>query len=259
MTDPLSCDQYDEWLPGYVLNALTPEEATVTAAHLQTCARCQARLAAYESTIGRLGETVTLHEPPPELRRRLMAMVAADLAPRSAEPQALQPRWRHVWAPRWAWALTVANAILFLGAAWFAWQAWLTLPPGRPSWQQMAQALAAQRQALALLTEATSRRVMLNNGAQARGTLLLQSTTAQAVLIVQHLPPLPANRVYQLWLIRDGVRDNGGIFQVDEQGFGMLLIQAPHIFNVYQAAGITAEPAGGSPGPTSPRVIGGKL
>jgi anti-sigma factor RsiW len=259
MTDPLSCDQCDEWLPGYVLNALTPEEAIATAAHLQTCARCQARLTAYEATVGRLGEAVPLHEPPPELRRSLMAMVAADLAPRSSESQVLPPRWRHAWTLRWAWALTVANAVLFLVAAWFAWQAWSRLPYGRPSWQEMAQILAVQRQALALLTEATSRRVILNNGAQARGTLLLQSTTAQAVLIVQNLPPLPANRVYQLWLIRDGIRDNGGIFQVDNQGFGMLLIQAPHTFNAYQAAGITAEPAGGSPGPTSPRVIGGKL
>jgi anti-sigma-K factor RskA len=259
MTDPLSCDQCDEWLPGYVLNALTLEEATATAAHLQTCARCQARLVALEATVGRLGETVTLHEPPPELRRNLMAMVAADLAPRSPESQAPQPRWRHLWTSRWIWALTAANAVLFLGAAWFAWQAWSNLPHGYPSWHQMAQAIAVQRQALALLTEATSRRVMLNNGTQARGTLLLQSTTAQAVLIVQNLPPLPSNRVYQLWLIRDGIRDNGGIFQVDNQGFGMLFIQAPHTFNAYQAAGITAEPAGGSPGPTSPRVIGGKL
>jgi anti-sigma-K factor RskA len=78
-------------------------------------------------------------------------------------------------------------------------------------------------------------------------------------LIVQDLPLLPSDRVYQLWLLRDSTRDNGGIFQVDAQGFGMLLIHAPHPLADYRAAGITEEPAGGSSGPTSPRLIGGRL
>lgn len=261
MIDPLSCDQCDEWLPGYVLDALTSEEAIATAEHIRTCERCQGRLVAHETAVGRLGEAVELHDAPPEIYRSLLATITTDLAPppQLARTQPLPTRQTLVWLPRWAWALTLANALLFLGAAWFAWQAWGPFVQGRSSWQQMTQTLSVQRRALALLTEPTSRRISLSNGHKSRGTLLMQSTTDQAVLIVQNLPPLPASRVYQLWLIRDGIRDNGGIFQVDAEGFGMLPIQAPQPFNAYQAAGITEEPAGGSPGPTSSRVIGGKL
>jgi hypothetical protein len=49
------------------------------------------------------------------------------------------------------------------------------------------------------------------------------------------------------------------VFRVDEQGFGLMRITAPRPFTAYQRVGITEEPAGGSPGPTSPRVIGAAL
>lgn len=257
MTEPLSCEQCDEWLPGYVLYTLASDEAVAAAEHLQTCVRCRAKLAAYEATVGRLGEAVALHAPPPELQRRVMAAVTADVTSSRSEPQGI--RWWQVWRPRWALALTMANVALFLGTAWFAWQAWSNATYDRAQWLQAAHTLAAQRQALVLLTEPESRRVVFSNGGSARGTLLLRASTTQAVLIVQNLPPLSPDRVYQLWLIREGVRDDGGIFRVDNQGFGMLHIQAPYPLNAYRAAGITEEPAGGSPGPTSPRLIGGAL
>jgi len=80
------------------------------------------------------------------------------------------------------------------------------------------------------------------------------------VLIVQDLPLLQRDRTYQLWLgWGDRQRDNGGVFRVDEQGFGLLRLTAPQPFTAYQRVGITEEPAGGSPGPTSPRVIGATL
>lgn len=256
MTHPLSCEQCEEWLPGYVLHALTPEEAVATAAHVQTCARCQTRLAVYEDTVGRLGEAVTLHEPPADLQHHLMTTVRSDLAPTRVTLRETRPRWWQIRLPRWALALTVANAVLLAGMAWFTWQAWSRLRHER---QQVVQTLDLQRQTLAVLTEPTRRLVVLGNGGRARGTLLIQAAARKAVLIVQDLPPLPPNRVYQLWLIRDGIRDNGGTFRVDDHGFGTHLIRAPYPLDIYTATGITEEPVGGSPGPTSPRLIGSKL
>jgi hypothetical protein len=89
--------------------------------------------------------------------------------------------------------------------------------------------------------------------------LLLQAGISDAILVVQDLPPLKPDRVYQLWLRRGESRDNGGTFQVDEQGFGIVFIHAPYPLSAYHRAGITEEPVGGSPGPTSPGVLGGPL
>jgi hypothetical protein len=155
---------------------------------------------------------------------------------------------------------TCVNVILFLGVAWLAWQVWYGPQREHERWQTMAQRLDLQYEALALLAAPDSRRaLLLTDAGEGRGVLLLQAATAHAMLMVQDLPPLPSNRVYQLWLIRNGRRDNGGMFQVDERGYGMLEVDAPRTLEAYQAVGITEEPAGGSPGPTSRRLLGGRL
>jgi anti-sigma-K factor RskA len=149
---------------------------------------------------------------------------------------------------------------VFLALGWWSWTAWTAVTRLRADEQALVRQLGIQSQALALLTVPDSRRAILSaEESQSRGVLLLRATTPEAVLIVLDLPPLQPHRAYQLWLLRDGARDNGGVFQVDDRGFGILRIQAPMPFATYRAAGITEEPSGGSPGPTSPRVIGGKL
>ena len=78
-------------------------------------------------------------------------------------------------------------------------------------------------------------------------------------LVVDHLPNLEAERQYQLWLVRDGIRTSGGIFSVSEEGYASLIVSSPDPLDSYQAFGITIEPSGGSPGPTGERVLAGQL
>jgi hypothetical protein len=260
MVSLFDCDRCEACLPGYVLNALELEETAATVWHLSTCARCQNSLAAFETVVDHLGENVEVRPPPPELRRRLIAAVAEELVPAAASLRRLPLRGWWAWSSRWAPVLTGASALLFLSAVWWGWQGWQAMSHARDRWWQVAHQLELQRQALLLLTTLDSRQALLRGGeGRARGVLLLQATASEAVLVVDYLPPLNVDRVYQLWLIRDGTRDNGGIFRVNEQGFGVLVIHAPYPMATYQATGITEEPAGGSPGPTSPRLIGGRL
>ena len=56
-----------------------------------------------------------------------------------------------------------------------------------------------------------------------------------------------------------GQRTSGGVFSVYDEGYGVLKIDAPEPLISYQNVGITIEPAGGSPGPTGERVLGGDL
>ncbi|GIX48279.1 MAG: hypothetical protein KatS3mg131_2490 [Candidatus Tectimicrobiota bacterium] len=247
MEPSLSCEQCEDLLADYALQALTPQEAEPVAVHLATCPRCQASLAAYEDTLTRLAQAVPQYSPPPALWRRLRRRLPAP-------PLVSRPR-------RGRRALAVAaGVVLLLGAAWGAWQAQREVVRLRQQWQVLRSELEVQRRALAFLTLPEVRQVSLrSDGGRARGVLLWHPEATQAVLIVQDLPPLAPDRVYQLWLLWDGKRDNGGIFRVDARGFGLLEVHAPKPLAAYQAAGITAEPAGGSPGPTSPRLLGGRL
>jgi hypothetical protein len=153
--------------------------------------------------------------------------------------------------------------VLCLGVGWWTWQVQKDTALVQQRWQDVQRQLALQRQTFTLLTAPEARPVPLRSDkaeSQARGVLLLQPQTSDAALIVHGMPPLHQNRAYQLWLgWGDRQRDNGGVFQVDAQGFALLRITAPRPFMSYQRVGITEEPASGSPGPTSPRVIGATL
>jgi hypothetical protein len=257
----LSCDQCEARLPSYSLHALDRQETTEVAEHLSTCPRCPASLAAYEAVLDRLGQAVPQHDPPEELQQRLQAALrpSTSLGPPTAVPS--RPRWWHIWTPRRALAVMVANVVLFLGTAWWAWQVWSAAVSSGSALPQVTP--TSQRQVFTLLVAPEMRRVFLRSDkteSHAHGVLLLQPDDPQAVLMVQDLPPLRQNRVYQLWLVYgDQQRDNGGTFQVGAGGVGILHVTAPRPLATYRAVGITEEPVGGSPGPTSPRVIGGSL
>ena len=260
MAAPLSCDQCEELLPDYLLRALEPEALRMVTEHLGTCERCSAQLAAYEAVLDHLGHTVPQHEPPAELRSRLLAAALEGPALTPTAPELIRRR-QQSGRPRWAWLLTAANVVLCLGVGWWTWQVQREAALVHQRWQDVQRQLAMQRQAFTLITAPEARPVVLRSDkadSRARGLLLLSPDDPHAVLIVEELPPLPRDRAYQVWLgWGDRQRDNGGVFRVDEQGFGLLSITAPRPFTTYQRVGITEEPAGGSPGPTTPRVIGG--
>jgi len=254
MATPRSCDHYEDLLPDYVLHILEPDAVTEVAEHLNTCDRCQAQCASYAAVLDRLAQAVPQHAPPVELGARLRAAALDGPAPRPHRA----PWWR-----RGAVLLTAANVVLCLGLGWWSWQVQREAAVVQQRWQEGQRQLALQRQAFTLITQPETRPVVLRSdqaASPARGVLLLEPTASAALLIVQDLPPLPPDRAYQVWLVgADRQRDNGGVFRVDAQGFGLWRLTVPRPVTAYQRVGITQEPVGGSPGPTTPRVIGAPL
>jgi hypothetical protein len=75
-------------------------------------------------------------------------------------------------------------------------------------------------------------------------------------LYVEGMPPLEEGRAYQLWLMRDEgtVAASLGVFTVDPEGAATLVFESGEPINSYQDIGISIEPLGGSPTPTTPNV-----
>jgi anti-sigma-K factor RskA len=94
---------------------------------------------------------------------------------------------------------------------------------------------------------------------QATGTLLITADGEYGTLIVDGMPALDPGLGYQLWLIRDGQRASGGVFAVNDEGYGVLEVSSPDPLASYSAFGVTIEPEGGSPGPTGDKVLDGSL
>jgi len=59
-----------------------------------------------------------------------------------------------------------------------------------------------------------------------------------------------------VWLTRAGEAPrSAGLFTVDEAGSGALVFEIAEPIESFNRVGVTAEPAGGSPGPTSAPVV----
>jgi len=95
---------------------------------------------------------------------------------------------------------------------------------------------------------------------QARGMMMVSSDRTWVILAVLDLPPLPQGRVYQVWLIKGNTAFDAGTFVLNPfTSQGQVRIQFPVPPDELEAIGITIEPIGGSPGPTSDSVLVGEF
>jgi len=232
-------------IPAYALGILEADEQVEVAAHLGGCPDCQTALAEYEAVAAELAMAAPQHAPPAYLKDRLRERLqeSAPLRPDStaAPLPAAAPAGR-------SWTDTLRD--------------WLAGPVWRPALLVVLLVAALglllrPREATAPDTPAvvTLALVGTENAPDATGVMVLGShyRPELGTLVVDHLEPLPPGQQYQLWLINGG-RISGGVFDVGEDGYGSLTVRAPNPLDSY-TFGVTIEPAGGSPGPTGPRVL----
>ena len=237
-----------ELIPAYALDCLDPEDKRFAETHLATCAECQAELAAYRTIVADLALVVPELEPPAGLKQQILNQAGGQKMTRIASPgffARLGQPFQQVLAalsrsPGFALAslalvivLAAGNLLLF---------------------NQVSQHNQAQLDGLRTITLSGT-----ENSPGASGLLVISKDGQYGTLVADGLTELTPDQAYQLWLIRDGKRDNGGTFTVDHDGYGGLWVKSPQPLGNYQAFGITIEPAGGSPGPTGPKVLGGEF
>jgi anti-sigma-K factor RskA len=107
-------------------------------------------------------------------------------------------------------------------------------------------------------TNASAWQLAPSEGGQATGTVLYSQQAKAAALVVQNLPELPSDKVYQLWYIRgDNNPEPGGTFAVDAQGSGAATVADD--VATYDVVALTEEPAGGSTTPSMPILLSGQV
>lgn len=73
-----TCDDIIELIPAFVLGALDAHDATRAAAHIATCPRCRAEAESFRDTVGLLPYAAGAIDPPPRVKRQLLARIAAE-------------------------------------------------------------------------------------------------------------------------------------------------------------------------------------
>lgn len=231
----------EEDAAAYALGSLAPADAARFERHLAGCAACQATLRDYAA----VADLLPLGLPTMTASERSRSAVAAGLrGGRRRTGPALAPTWPRFPArphPAFAWAAAAALILLVL------WGSSRVLPPAT-DWRGGPAAAH-----VIALSEAPT-------GSAAVGQLVHQPGQDRATLIVSNLAPLAPDRAYQFWFVRpDASRVSGGAFRVDGGGTAVIEIAVPEPLASFQRVGLTEEPAGGSPAPTGPSVLGGVL
>ncbi|TXS51317.1 anti-sigma factor domain-containing protein [Streptomyces sp. t39] len=227
----------------YVLHALPPDEHDRFERHLPSCPSCAQEVRELAATAGRLGSAVSV-TPPAAMKREVMSRIATE----RQEPPVVARRTqraggrRRLAASRFALAACVAAAAAFGGVA--VWQ-------HREAEDARTAARAAERAAdeLSAVLSAPDAKVSagkLPDGAGA--TVVVSRERDRAVFVASAMPRPPAGKVYQLWFSDGDAMRPAGLLDASG-GSGAVMMEGP--VDGASGMGITLEPAGGSPRPTS--------
>ena len=227
----------------YALDALDADERSAFELHLAECSDCAHEVAELRATAARLGAAVAM-TPPDNLKRNVLVQVSRT---RQDSPSGL----RLVGSDRnrrrtWTMRISVAAAVLALAAAGtFGGIAINTNSALNTAQNQLSQEAPVQQ-----LLAAPDVRVASGTAAGGSATLLTSASLGRSELITAHMPVQATDRTYQVWgigpagFVSLAVLGNGsgGTFRLAGLGSASTI-------------GITLEPAGGSPQPTSAPIM----
>jgi anti-sigma-K factor RskA len=202
------------------LGAATEQERADVERHAATCPDCRAELDGLRAASAGLALDVPQLDPPPGLKRRVLAAVHADADRRApAAPVRRRPRLA-LWP-----AAAAVLAVIAIGL--LAWN-------------------------VSLRDGGTREISVVGNGDPAVTGRLRIADDGTAVLRVTGLPPAAAGQGYELWTIRDGAPRSEGFAARTESGE---LVVATADLDGAQALAITPEPRSNTSGPTGRQVV----
>ncbi len=239
----------------YAVDAVDDVERARFEAHMAGCSQCQSEVASLRAAAGELSST-TVASPPASLRvsvlrgigsvRPLPPRVASDEA-EAPEPVTLSPpsatssleskrAERARRAPlRWLAGAAAATVLATGGLLWHPWSS-DTDTFQLTATQQVLQAKDLQR--------------FEKKVGDATATIVRSPSLKKAVIVTANLPPAPAGKVYELWLQQGQTLVKAGFIPAGASNTVLLEGDAA----TAAGAGITVEPAGGSPTPSPPPV-----
>ncbi|WTW92806.1 anti-sigma factor [Streptomycetaceae bacterium NBC_01309] len=227
----------------YAVDALDPDERALVERHLESCPACRDEVRELRETAARLAATTSV-PPPDRLRSRVMAEIGTV---RQAPPRKVVPLRRPGLAGGtrlpWLAAAAMFVATVVLGAL---------LADARGD-RSDAGTRAADR--IAAIVTAPDTRTATATGDGVTATALASRSRDEALILTSGLPAHDTAHVWQVWFMTDrDVRPAGLLDDVSagQDAVGRLVAEG---LGDAARIGVTLEPAGGSPAPTTPPVV----
>ncbi|MFH5886038.1 anti-sigma factor domain-containing protein [Halalkalibaculum sp. DA3122] len=260
-------NRFEELCAGYVLNALEPAERSEFEEMLASADPGQRKFyREMRSAANNLAFNTNRVEPSPAVKRNLLQVINEDI-----EEQESTDREPVDWQ-KFAIAASFALLLVTLSLLFYAFNLNSEL-------ETRNQQLARQEQTITQLeTEIEQKNEMLSilgarqidmvimqgmeASPQGYGKVIWDAEQQQALLQVSNLPPVPADKEYQLWIIRDNTPISAGLFAVNDpkkDAFFKIEQMEPADKQATNAFAVTLEPRGGMPKPTGDMYLMGNM
>jgi anti-sigma-K factor RskA len=237
-------ERFEDLKDAYVLGALPEEERLEFEQYLVAHPDLQEEVEALGTVAGLLAFSPQEQEPPPELRRRIMATVEAEsVHSHTSRRSWLAGLWDAVGIRDLALA---AAAMLVIGL--FSWS--MLLQGEVRDLQGRVQSLQSQPQGPQMIAVGS---VGTKQGARAE---LVTLGGDRAVLVAENMPPVPEGKTYQIWVIKGDTPQPSGLFEPKGDSIAAV-VENP--VEGADAVAVTVEPKGGSKKPTTDPMLVGKI
>jgi hypothetical protein len=224
-------DQYELYAIGV---AGEPERSEIREHLARGCEVCMKEMNRAREFASMVGANAPAAEPSRKLRRRILASVGFE-------------QRGFGWTP-WlaaATALAVVAAVYFGGRErQFAEQAVLLRDQAR----RQSIELTRLSEAFAILSGPSTTEATFGQGPKGK---VYVDPQRGVLLIASNLPPAPAGKIYEMWVIPKGGKPvPAGLFQSEPSGAAMHVQPGPVVADASLVA-VTVEPESGSPQPTT--------
>jgi anti-sigma-K factor RskA len=251
----MNCEEAEELLGAYALDALPEGDASRLREHLRSCRKHDTALAELRSTASRLAATADAVAPPAALRARVLDAVARTPQDAAAVPVATRlPSARPVQRREREGAATVVPFPRRVQWAWAAVAAVLVAAVvGVGAWNVVLQRGSGDNVG-ALATRATSISTLKASGATGGGVVIYYAHDKKAVVVTEGVAQLDTSRqAYQMWAITDGHATSLGLMPSPVNGSTLAVV--PFDASKEQQIAVSIEPPGGSAQPTTSPVF----
>jgi anti-sigma-K factor RskA len=226
----------------YAVDALEDDERALFELHLSECDACAQEVAEFQATAAEMAAAAH-EESPASMKAAVMAEIDTVRQERPVPTEVGADARPDRWYQR-----LLAPAAAVLAIAVIGMTAIIANMNSRISTMEAQTARVADVVAAA---DATMIEMPGVEGASAR--LVWSQARGEGVFLADGLPEAPGDRIYELWLIDENGPKPAGLFDADEHG------RVTHVLTgdltEVQAIGVTVEPPGGSPQPTTEPIM----
>jgi anti-sigma-K factor RskA len=242
--------EFLESIPLYALGVLSGKEKEQMIAHMeQGCDICEPELRLFQETEDRLPYALPNSPLPAALKEKIWNRI-------QEEPQTI-----HRETP---WNVFAAAAVIILAilGGWFNWQTSQQLKQSNQALVELRNLLNEQKKEIEWLRDPSVQLALLTGldpVSKAKGKMLWNPQFSRGMFYVSLLPPVSAEKSYQLWVIGSRGPVSAGVFYPNSQGSAVVTISriAGKADGALQFA-VTIEPRGGVTQPTGSMVLAGK-